>query len=528
MGDKAHNLTDKELEEMEKHLSEIYERANRELVDKADKYFKRFAELDEQKKKLVDGGKLSEEDYKRWRQNKIMTGKHWTQMKEQTAQELLRANRTAAEYINGKLPGVYATNYNSTGKGIAGTVNGYSFETVDASTVKNLATSNKTLLPYKYVDGRKDERWNTQKVNAEILQGIIQGDSIPNLAKRLANVTEMNRASAIRNARTTVTSAENKGRMDSYHMAQENGVRMVKVWMATVDERTREEHIELDGQERDIDEPFENSLGEIMYPGDPDADPANVYNCRCTLITRVLGFGNEDAEAEDAVVDEAVQVFAIAEGKDISETWERRSDQFVFEIEDVINAQGFDGVPRVVSQQEFDEAVKESNFIAQRVYSAPDQETLDAYRASLYSGDWYVDCSSGGAAYGRGMYSVYSNGTSVTEYMEREMNGYKARRGSDYSYTETFTLAPGAKTITPEEIIELRNGYQKNLMEEFKKRGGWKNEEAIEWASNHDIHSLDDGSVAALFGYDAIITHGIDDYAVILNRTKVIFLGGKN
>ena len=56
---------------------------------------------------------------------------------------------------------------------------------------------------------------------------------------------------------------------------------------------TREEHLELDGQEREIDEPFENSLGEIMYPGDPDADPANVYNCRCTLVTRVLGFRRE-------------------------------------------------------------------------------------------------------------------------------------------------------------------------------------------------------------------------------------------
>ena len=78
--------------------------------------------------------------------------------------------------------------------------------------------------------------------------------------------------------------------MDSFHAAQEKGVKLVKVWMATEDQRTREAHEELDGQEREIDEPFENSIGKIMYPGDPDADPANVYNCRCTMITRVLGF----------------------------------------------------------------------------------------------------------------------------------------------------------------------------------------------------------------------------------------------
>ena len=119
----------------------------------------------------------------------------------------------------------------------------------------------------------------------------MQGESIPDISKRLTHVTEMNLTSAIRNARTATTSAENRGRMDSYHRAQDMGVQIVKVWMATNDERTREEHLELDGQEREIDEPFENSIGKIMYPGDPDADPANVYNCRCTLVTRVVGFG---------------------------------------------------------------------------------------------------------------------------------------------------------------------------------------------------------------------------------------------
>jgi SPP1 gp7 family putative phage head morphogenesis protein len=291
MADIAHELTDKELEEMEKRLSAIYARAEKELQEKVDKYFERFEELDAEKRALVDAGKMTEEEYKRWRQNKIMTGRHWTAMKEQAAQELLQANRTAQEYINGRLPSVYSLNYNSTGEAIEGAVRGYSFELVDASTVKNLATSDKSLLPYKYVDGKKDVRWNTAKVNAEVLQGIVQGESIPEIAKRLRNVTEMNRASAIRNARTTVTSAENKGRMDSLHRAAEKGVITRKVWLAAIDARTRDAHRLLDGQDQDIDDPFKSILGDIMYPGDPNAeDPANVYNCRCTLTYKVVGF----------------------------------------------------------------------------------------------------------------------------------------------------------------------------------------------------------------------------------------------
>ena len=68
------------------------------------------------------------------------------------------------------------------------------------------------------------------------------------------------------------------------HDAEELGIEVKKVWMAILDNRTRDAHAELNGVAVDVDEPFENELGEIMFPGDSDAeDPANVYNCRCTL-----------------------------------------------------------------------------------------------------------------------------------------------------------------------------------------------------------------------------------------------------
>ena len=110
------------------------------------------------------------------------------------------------------------------------------------------------------------------------------------IAGRLSKVADMNETAAIRNARTMVTCAENKGRQDSYARATADGIVMKREWIATNDRRTRHWHAELDGVEVDIDEPWENEFGKIMFPGDPSADPANTYNCRCSMAAKVIGF----------------------------------------------------------------------------------------------------------------------------------------------------------------------------------------------------------------------------------------------
>lgn len=289
MIDNAHKITDKKLDEIEERLTEIYSRASKEIQETADKYFAKFEKMDEAKRKLVEEGKLSEDEYKTWRKNKLLYGERFKDMKEQCAEQLLHVNETATAYINGQLPEVYALNYNSIGDVVDG-VGGYSFTLTDANTVKMLSLKDDSLLPYKELDPAKDIPWNMKKINSEVLQGIVQGENIPTISKRIMNVQEMNKNAAVRSARTIVTGAENKGRQDGFEKATEDGIIIKREWIATSDSRTRDWHAELDGQLRDVDEPFVNSIGKIMYPGDPTADPANVYNCRCTLGSMVVGF----------------------------------------------------------------------------------------------------------------------------------------------------------------------------------------------------------------------------------------------
>ena len=301
MADIAHTKTDQKLEEMEKRLSAIYSRAEKEIQKTADEYFSKFAKQDEAKRKLLEQGKITEDEYKKWRKGKVMYGKRFTEMKEQCAKQLLNVNQTALAYVNGELPEVYAINYNALAGSVDG-VGGYSFTLVDADTVRNLAVTDTSLLPYKGLDPSKDIPWNMKKINAETLQGILQGESMDKIAKRLRNVQEMNKTQAIRSARTIVTGAENKGRQDSYARAEADGIILQKEWLATNDGRTRHSHAVLDGAIVDQDKKFDNGL---MYPGDPNGRPEETWNCRCTLVAKVNGF--KKAQVQKAMAEKQVE-----------------------------------------------------------------------------------------------------------------------------------------------------------------------------------------------------------------------------
>lgn len=296
--DNARKDTDLILSKLEKRLTKHYKRAESEIIAKARKYFESFRKNDERKRELLERGKISEEEYKTWRKNKILYSKRFIDLKEKISAELANVNETALRYINGEIPEIYVINYNGLGVVIEDEVigrfdSGYSFDLVDADTVRILAAENPDLLPQKRLDIPKDKAWNKKKMSAEVLQGIIQGESIPKIAARMQSVTEMNKDSAIRNARTMVTSAENRGRVESMARAEKDGVILKKEWISSDQPgRTRDWHLPgaFESLVVPLDEPFRNEMGEIMYPGDPSASGANVYNCRCSMGTEIVGF----------------------------------------------------------------------------------------------------------------------------------------------------------------------------------------------------------------------------------------------
>lgn len=304
MIDKAHKQTDSILEMLESKIYMTYKQAEKEVQDKWKAYLDNADEnAKEIKKKLAEATKKGNPaDIAKYRsklaslyKSRTFQNQQFHNLLQEIALQYQYSAETATAIINGKLPKVYSVNYNYMGQQIIPQIKNLTdidiiFNLVDTQTIRNLLLDNSTLLPLLEINGKKYRRWVTSKINSEVLNGIIQGESMDKIASRLQSVTAMTAKAAIRNARTAVTSAENKGRLDSMAELEKHGAILEKQWLATSDSRTRDWHRELNGKTAEINEAFENAMGEIRYPGDPQAKPANVYNCRCTLLTNVKGF----------------------------------------------------------------------------------------------------------------------------------------------------------------------------------------------------------------------------------------------
>lgn len=314
--DPAHVWTDEQLATLERRIAAEYKKAAYELQDKIDAYFESFKKRDAETKALigtiVNGREYTEQDYKQWRMAQIGRGKRFEALRDRMAERMTNANEVAAAYINDSTPGIYSLNRNYAAYTIEQQVGAVGFDLWDEQTARRLIVEQPDLMPYyppqRAVQRGFDLAWGKRQITAQVTSGILQGESIKHLADRLqTNITNMNRTSAIRAARTAVTGAQNAGRLGSYFQAEEMGIRLKKRWLSTLDGRTRHAHQLLDGQVQDNDKPFQSILGDIMFPGDPDAAPANVYNCRCTLIAEIEGIDMSDAKrrARDPVTGES-------------------------------------------------------------------------------------------------------------------------------------------------------------------------------------------------------------------------------
>lgn len=170
---------------------------------------------------------------------------------------------------------------------------------IDQDQVVQAVTLDTKLSKPLYNKLGEDVNLLKKRVANNISRGIAQGQSYSDIAKNIAvgmvgNYARMNGGAlyyAMRITRTEAHRISQQAAYDALKKAKDNGADVVKQWDATLDKRTRPSHARVDGEIRELDEPFSNGL---MKPGDPRGRAAEVINCRCQLLQRARCALDED------------------------------------------------------------------------------------------------------------------------------------------------------------------------------------------------------------------------------------------
>ena len=287
------NWTDKELEALEKRISEVFKEAEKDLDKEVKEYFAKFKLRDKEMKALVDAGEMTKEQYQQWRLTQIGRGQRFEALRDKVAERYTQANEVANAYVNDMTPSIYSLNRNYEAYTIEKAVGSCDFTMWDESTVRRLLVEQPDLMPY-YPPSRAlnrgiDLAYGKSQITKHVTSGIIRGLAPGKIANELmSSLTTMNRDSAVRAARTGITAAQNAGRMDSYVAAEKMGIQIKRRWVCTKDARTRLDHGLADGQiVVGTKKPFIVGGYKMMFPGDKslNAPGYEIYNCRCTTRT---------------------------------------------------------------------------------------------------------------------------------------------------------------------------------------------------------------------------------------------------
>lgn len=287
-------VTDEKLKKLEKRIARMYQGAYAEMAETWDKYINGYDEdgaiknvhhkslkerYDKEYQAFLDGA-YTEAEFKAWYRTQIERGEGYAKMRDQLAKRMTNANMVASAYINDATPSVYTLNRDYEAYRINNAY-GVDFHLGDEMTERRLiGQDNHIEFKTTSVNPTRDYNWNREQIHKALTAGIMQGKSIDKLTDAYMQVMKRNRSSAIRNARTSFTSAQNAGRIETYYRATEMGISLTKEWIANHDAHTRDSHAHLDGERVAYDMPFSNGL---RYPADPEGIPAEVYNCRCTM-----------------------------------------------------------------------------------------------------------------------------------------------------------------------------------------------------------------------------------------------------
>ena len=129
----------------------------------------------------------------------------------------------------------------------------------------------------------------TDIVYAGFASGASYGDMANQITGKMIGNYATLRGGALGRAKLIVRTEGNRianaARLEAARTAKQQGADLVKQWDSTMDRKTRPHHVQLDGQVRELDEPFEVDGRKAQAPGKFGIASEDI-NCRCHAYSR--------------------------------------------------------------------------------------------------------------------------------------------------------------------------------------------------------------------------------------------------
>ncbi len=222
--------------------------------------------------------------------------------------DISNVNKIATDMINDEMINVFIENYNYGAfsvESMSGIDCGYNLYNRDS--IKKLLADNINPFTMISLDELANKDYIYRMLKREFLTAIINGESIRDIAKRVESTTGKSFSDSVRIARTETTRIESLGRQNSYEYGAKQGLKLMKKWISTGDNRTRERHLKMMGEEAELDAKFSNGL---EFPGALGGKASEVINCRCTHIVEFKGL---EKSAKELELDEKLKSMAYNE-----------------------------------------------------------------------------------------------------------------------------------------------------------------------------------------------------------------------
>lgn len=273
--DKAHNNTDKKLDELKKDLQKLYSQAFKEIKSEA------FEILD--KMSLTFDMTALERFAEANKHDRLKRA-------EDTIISLLqKTNRSAILLINAAILNVYWANYESMAERIQKQSDKpLHFQDLTKSDTKEEVEENYSPFKQIALDNLKDRAILRSSITSLLAQAIASGGTDFLLKEAIKDATERSLNSTIKISVTETTRIENTARLAAMEDAGRQGVKIIKQWRSQRDERVRKAHARADGQQADIERDFYVGGERLLIPGDIAGSPENVINCRCYIEAVIL------------------------------------------------------------------------------------------------------------------------------------------------------------------------------------------------------------------------------------------------